>query len=55
MGEIETFTNYKKACCVLCLFCLGFVVFSVFLSRVCYSTEEIEIEREGEGETFYKL
>ena len=41
-GECETYTNYKIACCVLCLFCLGFVVFSVCLS----STKEIEIERE---------
>ena len=29
-------TDYKIACFVLCLLCLGFVVSSVCLSRVCY-------------------
>ena len=54
MGDCETFTNYKIACCVRCLFCLRLVLFSVCLSGVCYSTKEIEIEiekeREGERE-----
>ena len=27
--------------CVVCLFCLGFVLFSVCLSGVCYSTNEV--------------
>ena len=35
-------TNYKIVCFVLCLLCLEFVVSSVRLSRVCYSTKEIE-------------
>ena len=34
MGDCETFTNYKIACCVMCLFCLGLVVFSVYLGYV---------------------
>ena len=54
MEDCETFTNYKIACCVRCLFCLRLVLFSVCLSGVCYSTKEIEIEiekeREGERE-----
>ena len=33
-----------------CLLCLGFVVSSVCLSRVCYKTKEIERERERERE-----
>ena len=34
MGDCETFTNSKIACCVMCLFCLGLVVFSVYLGYV---------------------
>ena len=34
----------------MCSFCLGFVLFSVCLSGVCYSTNEMEIERENEKE-----
>ena len=43
--NVKLFKSY-----VLFLLRLGFVVSSVCLSRVCYSTKEIEIEREREGE-----